>query len=635
MAGEGYPPNSNTVRDFTIGGVRPSAITIGNSQVNTVEFSNQGVVWARPLSTLSVTKDANIKNITISKTSLTGATDSVTVTNATATYSDWLNYGDNVTFTATPADNAVTRETQTVTGTRTTSEAISDSRTTSEGISDSRTTTGPISDTQTVTSGTTGYQTVTSATTGYQTVTSGTTGYQTVTSGVTDYRTETSGTYQTGSGSWSISFNANGAPYGSTSSVSGSSNTRRDGTHYSYQSRSGTRYSYQSRPGTHYSYQSRPGTHYSYQSRPGTHYSYQSRTGTRTYNQSRTGTRYYDQSRSGTRYYDQSRDVYQERNKTRAFSLDAWSGAVSGSTTSVTLTNAILDSISESVSGKYSDSYSAWSDYDYGDWQTDATRDDWGDWTTDQTRDSWGEWTTNSTSDSWNAWTETGSEDKDWGSWSEYSSEDGNWGSWSEYSSADGNWGSWSEYSSDTSWGGWSEYKAEDGNWGGWYTASYNAITLPSSGYRRPLYQFDYWSMGSTSGAAVSPGSSYSGGTTTAYAHWSEDPNFTSSSVVRIYEDTEAGGISGVYADLYRKGSGSSVSLQTFGFYSVDGTLVASWCPAKNSRSISMAPGASRTVSTWWSYGTTRANLDDLYSYTIGYVVVIGSTSVVLPVSYN
>lgn len=314
--------------------------------------------------------------------------------------------------------------------------------------------------------------------------------------------------------------------------------------------------------------------------------------------------------------------------------MDSWTGAVTGSTASVTLNNAIADLISETAAGSYSDSYSAWSDYDYGEWQTDATRDDWGEWTIVDTRDSWGEWTTNSTSDSWNGWTETGSEDKDWGTWSEYSSEDKDSGSWTEYSSEVKDWGDWSEYDSSYD-ASWTEVSAWDSWSGSWYTTSYNAITLPSNGFRRPLYQFDYWSMGSTSGAAVSPGNSYSGGTTTAYAHWSEDPNFTSSSRVRIYEDTEAGGITGVYADLYRKGSGSSVTLLTFDFYNSSGTLVASWYPARNYGSISMAPGASRTVSTWWAYGTTRADLDVLYSYTIAYVVVRGTITVVLPVSYN
>lgn len=234
-------------RDFKITGVTPSSITVGTDTVNLVEFSDQGVIWARPLSSLSVTKDSNIKSVSISKTSQTGATDSATQTAATASYSDWLKYGDSVTFTATPADNAVTRETQTVTGTRTTSEAISDSKTTSEGISDSRTTTGPISDSQTVKTDTTGYQTVTSATTCYRTVkgtTGGEVGYQTTSSwGDWDSRTVSSSTYHTGTGSWSVSFNGNGASYGSTSSVSGSSNTREDGTHYSSQKYRGTRYS--------------------------------------------------------------------------------------------------------------------------------------------------------------------------------------------------------------------------------------------------------------------------------------------------------------------------------------------------------------------------------------------------------
>lgn len=434
-----------TARDFKINGVTPSAITVGGSTVNLVSFSNQGYVWARPLSTFSVARDSNIKSISISKTSVTAATDSASTTDSSKAYSNWLLYGDSVTVTATkkdteqapdyrtlawdssPRPSTRTIDNGTTYGTNTTSRAIDTSWTTSTSREN---TNGSNNDSRTETD-----------------------------SG-TDSRTVTSGGY-------TLSFNGNGNEYGSQSSINGSQ----------YQPQIGDKQ--YTKYGT--KVYSQPGTVHHY--KKGTHYDYYRR--------------------DGTNKIDQSRDVYQSRTLTTTYSVSGWSGSASSSTDTVTIT-AYSDSISESVTGSNSTSASEWSTYDYGSWHDYNYWTDWGDWYLTGSEDVW-----NSSEESGYPWTE-----------------------WNT------NTGSWSYIRTD--WTGPRNYIGTV-NWRNNGSAYNGSITIPSCNYIRRYYNFDYWSIGSTSGAAKWPGDSYDSGTSTAYVHWSENAWVSNSSRILVYEDTSSG----------------------------------------------------------------------------------------------
>jgi len=481
-------------RDFKIGTTTPSSIKVGTSAVNLVKFSNEGYVWARPIGTITYTKDENIKSVSVSRLGKCGDSASSSGSSSTNTLSSWARYGDYLTFTATVADTSNTTETQTTTGYQTTSEPVTEYRTISEDISDSRTVKTRPRETRSTSWG------------------------------ISQTSSTTGSTYESGAGSWYIAFNGNGANVGYMDNLYGTTNTRRDGTY--------------TQPTIRY------GTHYADQYQDHDHYSYQSNS----------GTRYYYQKCSGTRYYYQSRTVYQDRTKTRTYAIKEWSGAASGTSASASVYN-ITANTTVGVTGKYTDTYTDWADYDYGSWSTYKTADDLGQWITYDTKDEWV------------GWKETGTDDNNYSGWNESSGWD-SWGDWQNNGSA---------------------YNNND--WGGWYTTGYNAITLPEPVYALYYHQFDYWSMGSTSGAAVSAGETYSSGTTTAYAHWSNRGLVGNSSRVKLSESSDV--VDNVYLYLYA--GGFEITASYLELWNTSGCITS----LMNTTLTTIKAGRSKTFYNW------------------------------------
>ena len=543
-------------REFKVGGTRPSSIKVGTSVVNLVKFSNEGYVWAKPLTMACYINDSGIKNVSISRSGVCGDSASSTLTASSNTLAGWLRYNDNLTFAATLADPKNKRETRTINGAKTETVDVTDSQTLTTPTSDSRTVTEQID---------TGYQTVYKRT-DRDTQTTGWNVYEN-SSRIYDNRNAVASTY-------TVYFHGNGSNYQHGQPAA------KQGNIYQPQSRTiaTQRYYY------HTSYQERYRTVDSNQSRP----KYIN------YYQSRSGTIYTYQSRSGKRMDTYSRKVYQERTKTTTYSMDTWDGDLATSSSTASLTGITKD-IAVSVNSTSSDSYTSWADYDYGSWTLTGQTTDWGEWKTDSTRTDWGDWVTNSTEE----W---------WGDWTEYSETVHDWGGWSEYSGSDGSWSGWYDVGS-------------PGDW--WNNGSQWNETISLAGaYVRFFYHFDYWSMGSTSGAAIPAGGSYSGGTTTAYAHWSEDEWIHNSTELLYTEDSTTGEIDGL--TLYvrnRKSSGgdwyNTMIPMEVTIYSSNGTQVGYVVPQSKPRIFG---GKSEFIYYWnQSYNTAWGSYAKLmYYYTNG-----------------